>query len=95
MRARDDVSSAGSSHQEAQAAASLRGGRRAPLQTNGLLFQRSALLRRKGSNDLLCQITNPGARRKVQPARGHFATGEFHLKFILKSIRAKCSYKDF
>ena len=75
MRACVHAEREGAGHQEIKAAAPFRGGGHAAVQTDGLLLQGGALLRREGSNDLLRQAEDPRAGQQLQPQGRYPQTG--------------------
>ena len=73
----------GPKDQRVEGAASVRGGRCAAVQTDRLLFERGALVRRKGGHDRLRQIAHPRPRRELESARRHTRPGISHIPSIL------------
>lgn len=61
MRTGDDAGRQSAGAEEVEAAASVRGGRRPAVQTDGLLLQGGALVRREGGHDIVREAANPGA----------------------------------
>lgn len=65
----------GAGHQEIKAAAPFRRGGHAAVQTDGLLLQGGAFVRREGRHDLLRQAKDPRAGQQLQPQGRHTQTG--------------------
>jgi hypothetical protein len=65
----------GAGYQEIKAAAPFRRGGHAAVQTDGLLLQGGALVRREGRHDLLRQAEDPRAGQQLQPQGRHTQTG--------------------
>jgi hypothetical protein len=71
----------GAGHQEIKAAAPFRRGGHAAVQTDGLLLQGGALVRREGRHDLLRQAEDSRAGQQLQPQGRHTQTGTYYLIF--------------
>jgi hypothetical protein len=82
VRARVHAEREGAGHQEIKAAAPFRRGGHAAVQTDGLLLQGGALVRREGSNDLLRQAENPRAGQQLQPQGRYTQTGIYLRKTV-------------
>lgn len=71
------VSGSSASDQKAAETTPVHRGRRTVVQTDGLLFQRIAFVRRKGRHDGVRQIAHSRARREQQSERRHVKTSQY------------------